>query len=44
MFQQYELPYSYDALDPSIDALTVEIFDARGESVYTLQAWGEDLP
>ena len=26
------------------DALTVEVFDARGESVYTLQGWGEDLP
>ena len=35
MFQQYELPYSYDALEPSIDALTVEIHHDRHHAAYT---------
>lgn len=35
MFKQYELPYGYDALEPAIDALTVETHYAKHHATYT---------
>lgn len=35
MFKQIELPYSYDALEPVIDALTVETHYAKHHATYT---------
>lgn len=35
MFKQYELPYSYDALEPVIDALTVETHHDKHHATYT---------
>lgn len=35
MFQQYELPYSYDALEPWMDALTVETHHGKHHATYT---------
>ena len=34
MFKQYELPYAYDALEPSIDALTVETHYGKHHVTY----------
>ena len=35
MFEMYELPYAYDALEPWIDALTVEIHHDKHYAAYT---------
>lgn len=35
MFEMYELPYAYDALEPWIDALTVEIHHDKHYATYT---------
>ena len=35
MFKQYPLPYDYDALEPSIDALTVETHYCKHHAAYT---------
>lgn len=35
MFQQYELPYDYDELEPTLDALTVEIHHDKHHAAYT---------
>lgn len=35
MFTQYQLPYSYDALEPVIDALTVETHHGKHHATYT---------
>ena len=35
MFEMYELPYEYDALEPWIDALTVEIHHDKHYGTYT---------
>ena len=35
MFKQYELPYSYDALEPYIDAETMEIHYTKHHAAYT---------
>ncbi|MBQ7266267.1 MAG: superoxide dismutase [Firmicutes bacterium] len=35
MFEQYVLPYSYDALEPYIDALTVETHYSKHHATYT---------
>ena len=35
MFEQYKLPYSYDALEPHIDALTVETHHSKHHATYT---------
>ena len=35
MFEQYKLPYSYDALEPVIDALTVETHWSKHHAAYT---------
>ena len=35
MFKQITLPYAYDALEPVIDALTVEIHYAKHHAAYT---------
>ncbi|MBR4223973.1 MAG: superoxide dismutase [Oscillospiraceae bacterium] len=35
MFEQYELPYAYDALEPHIDALTVETHYGKHHAAYT---------
>jgi superoxide dismutase, Fe-Mn family len=35
MYKQYELPYSYDALEPHIDALTMETHYSRHHAAYT---------
>lgn len=35
MFEQYQLPYAYDALEPVIDALTVETHWAKHHAAYT---------
>ena len=35
MFEQYKLPYSYDALEPVIDALTVETHWGKHHAAYT---------
>ena len=35
MYQQYELPYAYDALEPYIDALTVQIHHDKHHAAYT---------
>ena len=35
MFEQYKLPYSYDALEPHIDALTVETHHGKHHTTYT---------
>lgn len=35
MFQQYELPYRYNALEPVIDELTVEIHHDKHHATYT---------
>ena len=35
MFKQITLPYAYDALEPVIDALTVETHYAKHHAAYT---------
>lgn len=35
MYTQYKLPYSYDALDPHIDALTMETHYSKHHATYT---------
>ena len=35
MFKQYELTYDYDALEPTIDALTVETHHGKHHKTYT---------
>ena len=35
MFTQYQLPYAYDALEPHIDALTVETHHGKHHATYT---------
>ena len=35
MFTQYKLPYSYDALEPYIDALTMETHYSKHHVTYT---------
>jgi len=35
MFTQYKLPYSYDALEPHIDALTMETHYTKHHAAYT---------
>lgn len=35
MYTQYKLPYSYDALEPHIDALTMETHYAKHHAAYT---------
>ena len=35
MFEQFKLPYSYDALEPQIDALTVETHHGKHHATYT---------
>ncbi len=35
MFEQYQLPFSYDALEPHIDALTVETHHSKHHATYT---------
>ncbi|MCR5720156.1 MAG: superoxide dismutase [Lachnospiraceae bacterium] len=35
MFEQIKLPYSYDALEPYIDALTVETHHSKHHATYT---------
>lgn len=35
MYKQYELPYSYDALEPYIDALTMETHYSKHHATYT---------
>ncbi len=35
MFEQYKLPFSFDALEPVIDALTVETHWAKHHAAYT---------
>lgn len=35
MFKKYELPYSFDALEPHIDALTMETHYTKHHSAYT---------
>ena len=35
MYMQYQLPYSYDALEPHIDALTMETHYAKHHAAYT---------
>lgn len=35
MFKQYELPYGYEALEPVIDALTVETHHDKHHATYT---------
>lgn len=35
MFEQYKLPYAYDALEPHIDALTVETHHGKHHATYT---------
>ena len=35
MFKQYKLPYSYDALEPYIDAETMEIHYTKHHAAYT---------
>ncbi len=35
MLEQYKLPYAYDALEPVIDALTVEIHYSKHHATYT---------
>ena len=35
MFSQYVLPYAYDALEPHIDALTMEIHYSKHHAAYT---------
>ena len=35
MFEQYKLPYAYDALEPVIDALTVETHYSKHHAAYT---------
>lgn len=35
MFEQVKLPYSYDSLEPYIDALTVEIHYSKHHAAYT---------
>lgn len=35
MFEQYKLPYAYDALEPHIDALTVETHHGKHHAAYT---------
>ncbi len=35
MFKQYQLPYAYDALEPVIDALTMETHHSKHHATYT---------
>ncbi|HBB43302.1 MAG TPA: superoxide dismutase [Treponema sp.] len=35
MFEQYQLPYAYDALEPYIDALTMETHHSKHHAAYT---------
>lgn len=35
MFTQYKLPYAYDALEPHLDALTMETHHAKHHATYT---------
>ncbi len=35
MFEQYKLPYAYDALEPVIDALTMETHYSKHHAAYT---------
>ena len=35
MFEQYKLPFAYDALEPVIDALTVETHHSKHHAAYT---------
>jgi len=35
MFEQYKLPYAYDALEPYIDALTMETHYSKHHAAYT---------
>ena len=35
MFKQYQLPYAYDALEPVIDALTMETHHSKHHAAYT---------
>jgi len=35
MFEQYKLPFAYDALEPVIDALTVETHHGKHHAAYT---------
>lgn len=35
MFEQYKLPYAYDALEPAIDALTMETHHSKHHATYT---------
>ena len=35
MFEQYQLPYAYDALEPVIDALTMETHHGKHHAAYT---------
>lgn len=35
MFEKYELPYAFDALEPTIDALTMETHSTKHHAAYT---------
>ncbi len=35
MYEQYQLPYGYDALEPSIDTLTMETHHGKHHATYT---------
>ena len=35
MFKQYELPYAYDAIEPHIDAMTMELHYSKHHAGYT---------
>lgn len=35
MYKQYQLPYAYEALEPHIDALTMETHYSRHHAAYT---------
>ena len=46
MFEKYELPYAFDALEPVIDALTMETHSTKHHAAYTnaLNAAMENAP
>ena len=35
MYKQYQLPYAYEALEPHIDALTMETHYSKHHAAYT---------
>ena len=42
MYKQYQLPYAYEALEPHIDALTMETHYSKHHAAYTCLLYTSD--